>query len=52
MSVDWIGDKVYVAEDGTGRILEYDLTTNTTREVVDTGGRPVSLSVYPYPGQG
>ena len=52
MGVDWIGDRLYVVESAGQRILEYDLTTEETREVVNTGGHPVSIAVYPYPGQG
>lgn len=54
LAVDWIGDKLYVTESIARRIQEYDLQTGELREVVDTGAdsRPVSVAVYPYPGQG
>lgn len=52
VTVDWIGNKTYISEQTSGRIIEYDLTTSETREVVNTGGIPVSLAVYPYPRQG
>ena len=54
LAVDWIGDKLYVAETLSHRILEYDLHTQQMREVVDTGtgSTPISIAVYPYPGLG
>ena len=52
ISVDWIADKMYVGEQGSGKIKEYNLMTGDSRVVVDTGGSPASVNVYPYPGQG
>lgn len=54
LAVDWIADKLYVTESDAQKIQEYDLHTEQMREVVTTGAqsRPVSIAVYPYPGQG
>lgn len=54
LAVDWIGDKLYVTESSAWRIQEYNLHTQETRVVVNTGAgsRPISVAVYPYPGQG
>lgn len=54
LAMDWIGDKLYITESTAQRIQEYDLHTRELREVVNTGAgsRPVSIAVYPYPGQG
>ena len=54
LAVDWIGDKLYIVETSSQRIQEYDLRTQQMRELVNTGesSQPVSVAVYPYPGQG
>lgn len=54
VAVDWITDKVYIVERNGKRIQEYDLGTQQLREVVSTGesSKPVSVAVYPYPGEG
>lgn len=54
LAVDWISDKLYVVEPNAQRIQEYDLHTEQMRVVVNTGesSKPVSVAVYPYPGQG
>lgn len=57
LAVDWIGDKLYVVETTAQRIQEYDLHTQQMRVLVNTGrpgveSEPVSVAVYPYPGQG
>ncbi len=51
LAVDWINDKLYVA-DSAGPIIEYDLVTKATRVVVNTGANPTGIVVYPYPNYG
>ena len=54
VAVDWINDKLYIVEERAHNIIEYDMLTEATRLVLDTGSNsaPSNIAVYPYPGQG
>ena len=53
--MNWLDNKIYITDRTARSIVEYDIVTEMTRDVLsDTGpgSDPKGISVYPYPDYG
>ena len=50
LTVDWINDKVYWTQNK--KIMVFDLTTNSSAEIVTLTGNPLGIGVFPYRNNG